>query len=342
MNDINIKHYVDLLKKGGKIKAKKIDDTELTFYLNESGELISEDEHGLTTDTGLSSIELFYVISSSQNEGDYIIEEIEDKNEEKQDKEQSHDESDALGFENDIERAVLIGSHLKNLGYDLDDVYEVYNRNKDVMTFIDTLSLQALDLFENRNSSKFEYEKQNIEKQSDLRKLLDNLYDSGKVIIWEKSGDSKEYYIEGGVLYCVANDGTTKDGFLAAARLKYDLDKVYLGRAEAGTVLPEVVFRDEKAMEKVEYGIATTRLFSDRLGYSLERFDEEYEENFEFKSLVDSSDESVWERTDSTEVASLNNVSRVAIVGITNSDISSFESSIERIETKEKVDKGEI
>ena len=74
----------------------------------------------------------------------------------------------------------------------------------------------------------------------------------------------------------------------------------------------------------------------------LERFDEEYEENFEFKSLVDSSDESVWERTDSTEVASLNNVSRVAIVGITNSDISSFESSIERIETKEKVDKGEI
>lgn len=335
MNDINIKYYVDLLKKGGKIKAKKIDDTELTFYLNESGDLISEDEHGLTTETGLSSIELLYVISSSQNDGDYILEEIvsEELNEGSERTNQ---------FENNIERAVLIGSHLRNLGYNLEDVYEMYNKNKDVMSFIDELSPQVLDLFENRNINQTSKTFQSYEKQSDLGILLNNLYDSGKVLIWDSNGESREYYIESGMLFSVSNEGSTKEGFLAAARLKYDLDKVYLGRAEAGTVLPEVVFRDEKAMEKVEYGIATTRLFSDRLGYSLERFDEEYEENFEFKSLVDSSDESVWERTDSTEVASLNNVSRVAIVGITNSDISSFESSIERIETKEKVDKGEI
>ena len=335
MNDINIKYYVDLLKKGGKIKAKKIDDTELTFYLNESGDLISEDEHGLTTETGLSSIELLYVISSSQNDGDYILEEIvsEELNEGSERTNQ---------FENNIERAVLIGSHLRNLGYNLEDVYEMYNKNKDVMSFIDELSPQVLDLFENRNINQTSKTFQSYEKQSDLGILLNNLYDSGKVLIWDSNGESREYYIEGGMLFSVSNEGSTKEGFLAAARLKYDLDKVYLGRAEAGTVLPEVVFRDEKAMEKVEYGIATTRLFSDRLRYSLERFDEEYEENFEFKSLVDSSDESVWERTDSTEVASLNNVSRVAIVGITNSDISSFESSIERIETKEKVDKGEI
>ena len=335
MNDINIKYYVDLLKKGGKIKAKKIDDTELTFYLNESGDLISEDEHGLTTETGLSSIELLYVISSSQNDGDYILEEIVSG-------ELNEGSERTNQFENNIERAVLIGSHLRNLGYNLEDVYEMYNKNKDVMSFIDELSPQVLDLFENRNINQTSKTFQSYEKQSDLGILLNNLYDSGKVLIWDSNGESREYYIEGGMLFSVSNEGSTKEGFLAAARLKYDLDKVYLGRAEAGTVLPEVVFRDEKAMEKVEYGIATTRLFSDRLGYSLERFDEEYEENLEFKSLVDSSDESVWERTDSTEVASLNNVSRVAIVGITNSDISSFESSIERIETKEKVDKGEI
>lgn len=335
MNDINIKYYVDLLKKGGKIKAKKIDDTELTFYLNESGDLISEDKHGLTTETGLSSIELLYVISSSQNDGDYILEEIVSG-------ELNEGSERTNQFENNIERAVLIGSHLRNLGYNLEDVYEMYNKNKDVMSFIDELSPQVLDLFENRNINQTSKTFQSYEKQSDLGILLNNLYDSGKVLIWDSNGESREYYIEGGMLFSVSNEGSTKEGFLAAARLKYDLDKVYLGRAEAGTVLPEVVFRDEKAMEKVEYGIATTRLFSDRLGYSLERFDEEYEENFEFKSLVDSSDESVWERTDSTEVASLNNVSRVAIVGITNSDISSFESSIEKIETKEKVDKGEI
>ena len=333
MEDINFKYYIEILKSGGKIKTKKYDESELIFYINESGKLVSEDEHGLTTETGLSDIELFFVLDNAQNVGDYIVEVL------SSDETRNYTEST---FENDFERAVLIGKQLKDNAYDLDDIYEMYNSNQNILRYIDSLSPEVLDLFDDRNPLKITKLKQDSQRESDLNKLLDNLFDSGTIIVWDASGRSREYSIEGGMLNLTMDGTIEKIGFLAETRLEEDLEKVYSGEVEAGQILPEIVFRDEKAMEKVRFGLNTSRVFRDRLDFSVEDLDNAYESDPEFRYAVDSLDQSIWERTDHSEVLLEGDVLKDAMKSITSSEVRKYESFEQALSTEEKIDKGEL
>lgn len=333
MEDINFKHYIDLLKSGGKIKSKKVDESELTFYLNDEGRLVSEDEHGLTSISGLSDIELFFVVDNAQNVGDFVIEEIKTEN----------NSSENSAFESDFERAILIGKGLKNNGYSLDDIYEMYNCNNYVKRYIDSLSPEVLDLFDDRNPTKINKLRQDSKKESDLNKLLENLFDSGMIVVLDPSGKSREYVIEGGMLQATLEDGfSKKSGFLAEARLSEDLERIYKGEVEAGNLLPEIVFRDEKAMEKVKFGIDTARLFRERLNFTLDDFESAYEQDPDFRYAVDLLDTSVWERTNHSEILFAGDILKDAMKSITSSDIRKYGAFDQMQATEEKMDKGEL
>lgn len=332
MDNVNLKHYIDILKSGRKIVAKKFDDSELDFYIGEDGTLISEDEHGLTTTTGLSYIELYYVLESIDGSGDYMLEEAESE---------VTSGKDFSQFENKFERAKLICDYLRNNGYDLDDIYENYNVDAKTRELIDTLSPEILDLLESKTTAKANVSEA-CERQSDINTLLGNLFDSGRVAIWGYEGLPREYVIEGGVLKTTNSEGKTLEGFLAATQLKYDIDGVVLGKYEAGIIVPEVVFRDEMAEEKVRFGINIARVFADRLGYTQADFEREYEDDLEFKYGADNQDLSITYRTESGEPVSVVSISRDALTDVTRVDLARYEKGVVNRDTEEKFEKGEI
>ena len=338
MEDINFKHTIEILINGGKIKSRKYDESELTFYLDGDGKLISEDEHGLTTKTGLSDLELYFVVDNAQNIGDFIIEEISlnvpgD----------TEDSFSISSFENDFEKAILIGKQLKSMGYDLDDIYGVYNSNPNVMKYIDSLSPATLDLFDDRSETYRNKTKKESDKESDLNILMNNLYNSGSIVVSDSSGKSREYVIEGGVLNVILEDGITKKrGFLAETILSEDLEKIYNGDVEAGKLLPEIIFRDERAMERIRFGIDTARLFRTRLGFSIEDFEELYESDPDFRSATESLDNSIWNRADTLTKLSAAEILKDSMQSITSSAVRQYENFNQSLYTEGKIDKGEL
>lgn len=328
-----IKHYIDILKRGKKICAKKHDGAEINFYINEEGNLISEDENGLTTDTGLSYLELQYVLETGNRSGDYLIEEAEGN---------TPSVGDLSRFESMLERARIIHKQLSENGYDLDSIYKRYNHDKKVEELIDTLSTEVLELFESKAQTAEPKALEECEKQKDVEKLLGNLYASGKIIVGTSDGVVREYTIEGGILRAADALGNVVEGFLAATQLKYDIDGIVLGEYEAGIIVPEIAFTDEKANERVKFGIEVARAFSNRLEYTQEDFVREYDSDLEFKYGVDRQDRSVLYRAETSEPVPVDSIARDALSGVAKGDIQQYGKILDRGFPENNKEMGEI
>jgi len=317
MNDVIFKHYLQFLKEGKEICFKGVDNSILKFYVREDGTLISKDEHGLYTETGLSGIEYCYVISGL-DEGDYI--ETEDSG--NPSKAVNPDLSRVESF---IERAQIIVKQLKGLGYALEDVYKLYNESNDVMKSIDGLSPEFfLSLKEYKKPINYVQPFNMITTESE-KKITANLFDSGKIVISDKNGTTREYYIDGGKLFCIDSTGEQYIDFIASVILRDDIDKALAGDVLVGNVLTDIDFKDEMAEKKAIYGMDTARLFSIRLGYTKEKFIEEYTNNKEFKTLVDRSNTYLWKATNRDSMININDFLKDATSRVSKRDVVKYE-----------------
>lgn len=327
MNDVTFRHYLQFLKEGKKICFKCVDGSVLQFYVRDDGVLLSKDEHGLYTDTGLSGIEFCYVINGL-DEGKYI--ETDDSG--SQSKAVNPDLTKVEAF---VEKARIIVKQLVGLGYGLEDVYRIYNESEDVMRSIDNLSPEFfLDLQAYRKPLNY-VEMINYKTTESEKKITDNLFDSGKLVISENNGDVREYYIDGGKLYCRNSNGEQLEDFLASAMLRHDIDRVLAGEVIGGNVQTDIAFKDEMAERKIVFGMNTARLFSMRLGYNQELFRRAMG-NQEFRAYVDRSNDYLWKKTEKNPSINMDNFLKDATSRVSKRELLDYENFVD---IKEKTSK---